>query len=163
MFSISGNANGLRASECRHAVEHTCTNRNFGCLRADLASPQGGASEDFEPVHQGQRATMIATRLLPFTSAACRDCVDGSIAPSRSGRALWPRCGALAWRNRRGGRLRASQFARGTPWCRRRRRRRSCRMPRRRDSSRANQAIPLYRLRPDGSSAPRRSDLCSRP
>jgi len=71
VFSISGDADGLRACEGRHAVEHACTNRYFGYVGADLASPQAGARKDLEPVHQsrGQRAPVVATRQRPFTES----------------------------------------------------------------------------------------------
>lgn len=99
VFSISGDMDGLRPCDGRHAVEHACTNRDFGCLGANLASPQAGASKGFEPVHQSldQRVPVVANRLLPFAPAAFCDCVDGSIAPSRAG---WPRRRSLTGRNR---------------------------------------------------------------
>jgi len=40
MLSISDDTDGLRASECHHAVEHARTDRHLGCLRAGFASPQ---------------------------------------------------------------------------------------------------------------------------
>lgn len=51
-FSISGDMDGLLSRVCRHAIEHTCTNRYFGRrLRAAHASPYEGAREDLEPSH----------------------------------------------------------------------------------------------------------------
>ena len=162
VLSISGDTDGLRASECRHAVEHTRTNRYFGCLRADLASPQAGARKSLHPVHQslGQRALVVATGLLPFTPAALRDCVDGGIAPGCAGRAGWPRRRTFTRRDRRDSPALLS--AHGTPWCRRHRRHRWYRLPRQRESGRANRAALRYRLRLGGSSARRRSGPWSR-
>ncbi|PXX21926.1 hypothetical protein NA66_104415 [Burkholderia pyrrocinia] len=42
LFMISGDADGLRACELSHAVEHPHTNRNLSGLRADASSPQAG-------------------------------------------------------------------------------------------------------------------------
>ena len=82
----SGNANGVRASEGRHAVEHAHADRNFGRLRTDAARPQAIARERLEPVHQvlDERAPVIAAALLPFGAPAFGDRGDGLVAPA------WP-------------------------------------------------------------------------
>jgi len=82
----SGNANGVRASESRHAVEHAHADRDFGCLRTDASRPQAIARERLEPVHQvlDERAPVIAAALLPFGAPAFGDRGDGLVAPA------WP-------------------------------------------------------------------------
>lgn len=52
MILNSGDTNGVRASESRHAVEHSRTNRNLGCLGVNFARPQARTGERLEPVHQ---------------------------------------------------------------------------------------------------------------
>ena len=102
VLSISGDTDGLRASEGYHAVEHAHTNRHLGCLRAGLPRPQAGTREHLEPVHQGlgQRAPVVAGCLLPFAPAAALDRIDSGIAPSGTGRAGRPRLRSLTRRNR---------------------------------------------------------------
>ena len=104
MILNSGDANGLRASESHHAVEHARADRDLGRLGADLACPQAGSGEHLESVHQGlgKRSPVVADSLLPFTSAALSDSVNGRIAPSCAGRAVRSRHRALAWRSGRG-------------------------------------------------------------
>lgn len=40
MVMISGNANGLRTCEVRHAVQHAHADGNLGCLRFGASCPQ---------------------------------------------------------------------------------------------------------------------------
>jgi len=61
----SGNANGVRTSESRHAVEHAHADRDFGCLRTYASRPQTNARERLGPVHQvfDERAPVVAAAL----------------------------------------------------------------------------------------------------
>lgn len=70
----SGNANGVRAGESRHAVDCAHANRDFGCLRTDASHPMATARERLKPVHQvlDKRASVVAAALLPFGTPAFR-------------------------------------------------------------------------------------------
>jgi len=68
MFMISGNANGLRTCEVRHAVQHAHADGNLGCLRVGASRPQAVTRERFEAIHRvlRERAPMVAAVLLPL-------------------------------------------------------------------------------------------------
>lgn len=102
MILNSGDTDGVRASESRHAVEHSRTNRNLGCLGVNFARPQARTGERLEPVHQvlHQRAPVVAASLLPFAPAGLGNGVDGSVAPCRAGRGFRPRTCTFARWNR---------------------------------------------------------------
>ncbi len=111
MFSTSCDADGLRVSESRHAVQHARANRHFSGLRAGTTCPQAVACERLEPEHQvlDQRAPVVAAALLSLASAALRDCLDGIVSPARAGRVLRPRRCAFTRRNRRLGTTRGDR------------------------------------------------------
>ena len=92
MFLISSNANGLRAREVRHAVDHAHAHVNLGRLRCGAACPQAVSRERLEAIHRvfRERAPMVATCLLLFVAA---DSGDRIVAPRRAA------CGdrSVAW------------------------------------------------------------------
>ncbi|KAF1016570.1 MAG: hypothetical protein E5299_00495 [Burkholderia gladioli] len=44
---------------------------------------------------------MVATVLLPLSTAVTGHCINSAITPRRTGHIRWPMNGTLAWRNRR--------------------------------------------------------------
>lgn len=103
LFMISDDANGLRARELSHAVEHAHADGDFGSLRVDVPRTQAGAGERLEPIHGvlGKRTTVIAADLLPFSVAEVSDRSDCLIAPRGPRHARRPVSGAVARRDAR--------------------------------------------------------------
>jgi len=94
----SGDAKGLPASECRHAVEHAYTVRDFGCLRTNASRPQAIARERLETVHQvfDKRTPVVAAALLPFGASAFGDRCNRLVAPAVfSGQGVAPSRGGI--------------------------------------------------------------------
>lgn len=102
LFEMSGNADGLRAGEFGHTVEHAHSNGNFGRLGIGTTCPQARTRESLEPVHRvlGQRTTVVTALLLSFASTALSDGIDSFVAPSSVGRGRQPVNCAFARRNR---------------------------------------------------------------
>ncbi|KAF1007217.1 MAG: hypothetical protein E5299_02063 [Burkholderia gladioli] len=48
---ISGDTNGLRTSEIRHAVDDSAANGDLGRRRVDVTRPERVAGEGLEPIH----------------------------------------------------------------------------------------------------------------
>lgn len=98
----SVDADGLRASERDHAVEHTRTDGHFGGLRPDFACPQTVSRQRLEAEHQGlgQRAPVVAAGGFPFVSTALLDDIDGLVTPGCARRTFRPRLRSIAWWNR---------------------------------------------------------------
>lgn len=103
MVLNSCDADGLRASERRHAVRYAYADRHLGRLGPDLACPQAIACECLEPVHQvlDQRTPEIAAGLFPFAPATSGNDVNDLVAPWCAGRAVGPWHRSLTRRNRR--------------------------------------------------------------
>ncbi|KAF1015347.1 MAG: hypothetical protein E5299_00662 [Burkholderia gladioli] len=97
----SGDTNGLRTSEVRHAVDDADTNGDLGRLRGDVTRPETVAGEGLEPIHRvlGKRSPVVATVLLPFSTTVTGNCINRAITPRRTGHIRWPMSGTLAWRN----------------------------------------------------------------
>lgn len=97
---ISGDADGLRASEFSHAVECAHADRDLGRLRVG-ACPQASASERLEPIHRilGERTTVIAAALLPFPAAESGDRIDRMVAPCGTRHCRLPVNSAVARRD----------------------------------------------------------------
>lgn len=83
LFVISGNAEGLRAGELSHTVEHAHADHIVSSLRVDVSSLQATAREGLESVHHvlGEGAAVIAATLLPFPAAESSNCIDRVVAP----------------------------------------------------------------------------------
>ncbi|KAF1017778.1 MAG: hypothetical protein E5299_00321 [Burkholderia gladioli] len=98
---ISGDTNGLRTSEIRHAVDDAAANGNLGRLRGDVTRPETVAGEGLEPIHciLGKRSPVVATVLLPFSTTVTGNCINRAITTRRTGNIRWPMSGTLAWRN----------------------------------------------------------------
>ncbi|KAF1018015.1 MAG: hypothetical protein E5299_00186 [Burkholderia gladioli] len=94
---ISGDTNGLRTSEVRHAVDYADANGNPGRLRLDLTRPETVAGEHFEPIHRilGKRSPVVATVLLPFSTTGTGNCINRAVMPGRTGRIRWSMSVAL--------------------------------------------------------------------
>ncbi|KAF1003111.1 MAG: hypothetical protein E5299_02528 [Burkholderia gladioli] len=65
---ISGDANRLRTSEVRYAVDYVDANSDFVRLQGDVMRPETVAGERLKPIHRmlGKRPPVVATALLPF-------------------------------------------------------------------------------------------------
>ncbi len=102
MFMISRNANGFRAREVRHAVDHARANGNLGRLRIDTPCLPVVTRKSLEAIHRvlRERAPMIAAAVLPFAAANSGDRLDRAVAPRRPRRLCRLMNRALAWRNR---------------------------------------------------------------
>ncbi|KAF1012715.1 MAG: hypothetical protein E5299_01090 [Burkholderia gladioli] len=101
--TISGDTNGLRTSEVRHAVDYTDANGNLGRLRGNVTRPETVAGEGLEPIHRilGKQSPVVATVLLPLSTTVTGNCINRAITPRRTGHIRWPMSGTLAWRTRR--------------------------------------------------------------
>ncbi|KAF1005909.1 MAG: hypothetical protein E5299_02201 [Burkholderia gladioli] len=83
---ISGDTNGLRTSEVRHAVDDADSNGDLGCLRVDVTHPETVAGKSLEPIHRilGKRSPVVATVLLPFSTTVTGNCINRAITPRRT-------------------------------------------------------------------------------
>ncbi|KAF1012682.1 MAG: hypothetical protein E5299_01114 [Burkholderia gladioli] len=93
----SGDTNGLRTSEVRHAVDDGAANGDLGRLRGDVTRPETVAGEGLEPIHPilGKRSPVVATVLLPFSTTVTGNCINRAITPRRTGHIRWPMSGTL--------------------------------------------------------------------
>ncbi|KAF1016538.1 MAG: hypothetical protein E5299_00527 [Burkholderia gladioli] len=92
---ISGDTNGLRTSEVRHAVDDADANGNLGRLRVDVTRPETVSSERLEPIYRilGKRSPVVATVLLPFSTTVTGNCINRAITSRRTGNICWPMSG----------------------------------------------------------------------
>lgn len=83
-----GDADGLRASEFCHVVEHAHSNDKFGRPGNGTTCPQTLSRQRLVPAHcvRGQRTTVVTASLLPFVSTAPSDGVDRFFQLSFAGR-----------------------------------------------------------------------------
>lgn len=66
IFAASGNADGFRTCEVRHAVQHAHADGDLGCLRVGAACPQAVARDRLRTIsHRHQVALWAASRQLP--------------------------------------------------------------------------------------------------
>ncbi|KAF1012790.1 MAG: hypothetical protein E5299_01076 [Burkholderia gladioli] len=100
---ISGDTNGSRTSEARHAVDCADAAGERGRLCADVTRPETVAGERLESIHRifGQRSPVVVTTFLLFWTAFTGNCINRAVTPRRTGRIRWPMSGTFAWRNRR--------------------------------------------------------------
>ncbi|KAF1006999.1 MAG: hypothetical protein E5299_02081 [Burkholderia gladioli] len=84
---ISGDTNGLRTSEVRHAVDEADANGDLGRLRVDVTRRETVAGEGLEPRHRilGKRSPVVATVLLPSSMTVTGNCINRAITPRRIG------------------------------------------------------------------------------
>ncbi|KAF1003150.1 MAG: hypothetical protein E5299_02520 [Burkholderia gladioli] len=92
---ISGDTNGLRTSEVRHAVDDANANSDLGRRLVDVTRPETLAGEGFEPIHciLGKRSPVVATVLLPFSTPVTGNCINRAITPRRTAHIRWPMSG----------------------------------------------------------------------
>ncbi|KAF1018099.1 MAG: hypothetical protein E5299_00080 [Burkholderia gladioli] len=95
---ISGDTNGLRTSEVRHAVDDADANGDLSRLRVDVTRPETVAGEGLEPIDRilGKRSTVVATVLLPFSTTVTGNCINRAITRRRTGHIRWLMSGTLA-------------------------------------------------------------------
>ncbi|KAF1015264.1 MAG: hypothetical protein E5299_00713 [Burkholderia gladioli] len=100
---ISGDMNGLRTSEARHAVNCAAATGDLGRLRCDVTRPEAVSGERLKPIHRifGQRSPVVVTAFLRVWTVFTGNCINRAVPPRRTGRIRWPMNGPLAWRNRR--------------------------------------------------------------
>ncbi|KAF1013151.1 MAG: hypothetical protein E5299_00971 [Burkholderia gladioli] len=100
---MSGDTNGLRMSEVRHAVDDADANGTLDRLRVDVTRPETVSGERLEPIHRilGKQSPVVATVFLPFSATVTGNCINRAVTPRRTGRIRWPMSSSLAWRSRR--------------------------------------------------------------
>jgi hypothetical protein len=99
---ISEDADGQRADELCHGVEHAHSNGNFGRLGIGMTCPQARTRDRLEPMHRvlTQRTTVVTASRLPFVPTALSNGVDNFFALSCAGRGRRPVSCTFARRNR---------------------------------------------------------------
>ncbi|KAF1014340.1 MAG: hypothetical protein E5299_00827 [Burkholderia gladioli] len=80
---ISGDTNGLRRSEVRHAVDYIRLAGNFGRLRVDVTHQETVAGEYLEPIPRilGKQSPVVATVFLPFSTTVTGNCINRAVTP----------------------------------------------------------------------------------